>query len=75
MQYDMSPYSPPPQIPRPTTLADPSTPHGDASQVNLSFFIQVRVQNPNHESLFLLQGSWTTSKASVMPWGGSPGAR
>jgi hypothetical protein len=37
MQYDMSPYGPPPQFRRPTTSADPSS-HGELSQVNISYF-------------------------------------
>jgi hypothetical protein len=34
----MSPYGPPPQFSRPTTPGDPLTPHGDSSQVHLSYF-------------------------------------
>jgi hypothetical protein len=45
MQYGFSLYDP--QIPRPMMLGDSSTPHPDASHVNLYFLFKLRLQNPN----------------------------
>jgi hypothetical protein len=51
MQYGMSPYGPPPQFPHPTTLGDPSTPHGDWSQIHLSCFDCSYVINYNRKTV------------------------
>jgi hypothetical protein len=51
MQYVMSPYGPPPQFPHPTTSDDPSTPHGDSSQVHSSCFDCSYVINSNRKTV------------------------
>jgi hypothetical protein len=37
LQQGYTPYGPPPPFPCPTTPGDPSIPHAESSQVNLSF--------------------------------------
>ena len=74
MQYGMSPYGPPPQVPRPTTPVEPSTPRGDASQVNLSFLFMLEFKILTMSLSVLLQGSQISQAPVVpfwtpMPWG------
>jgi hypothetical protein len=51
MQYGMPPYGLPPQFPHPTTPGDPSTPHGDSSQVHSSCFDCSSVINSNRKTV------------------------
>jgi hypothetical protein len=74
VQYaSFSPYGPPPQILHPTAPDDPSTQRLDASQVNLSFFIQLKIQILNHESIFhVTELSDRSNTRDAMEGGGLP---